>query len=263
MPERIADLLVFLRVLLAYGQHLTDSIEQRAASRGFGIIAQCFGTTRVAAILARVARGMLRAIALERVLLARAARGRDLAPYKRRRPQEPDTQPAGQPQEEGAAQGEAQGDEQAQGDAQAQEPPRPGRRPPPEPLPEFPTLEQLEAYTRRHPIGRAVAAICCDLGIASGLCEGWFTTVLYQAISWYRGNFPKYYKQIQARQAEFSEEWDRDTSARYDWPSQSGEVVHRFLGFLIGENVLKPGPVPMLAGLAAAAVTTIAATGPP
>ncbi len=249
VPDAIADVLVIVRILLAYGRQLSETLEQRATGRGFSVIAQFFGTARVSVILARLSRGILRAIALERVLLARAARGRDLVRFQPRwRPGEREAQPAGQQQK----------DDQQQGEKKP-----PVRRPAPEPLPEFPTLEQLVEDTRRHPTGRAIADICRDLGVASDLCEGWFGTVLYQAIDWYRGNFYKYYKDILARKIEFSKEWDQDNKARFDWPEPTREGIHRVLGFFIGENVLAPGPAPLLPGLAEAATGPAAgATGP-
>ena len=78
VPQGIADVLTIVHILLAYGRHLMETLEHRAVARGFSVIAQFFGTARVPAILARLSRGILRAQALERVLLARAARGRDL-----------------------------------------------------------------------------------------------------------------------------------------------------------------------------------------
>src|SRR6185312_14830940 len=44
---------------------------------GFSVFAQFFGTARLTVIRARLARGVLRIMALQRVLLSRARRGRD------------------------------------------------------------------------------------------------------------------------------------------------------------------------------------------
>src|SRR5487761_2521183 len=152
MPEGIAAVLVLVRILLEYGRHLTETLEHRAAARSFSVIAQFFGTARVPAILARLSRGILRAMALERVLLARAARGRDLVVFQPRWRAEPSAPP---PAPQPAAQ---------------QKPPKP--RPVRAELPEFPTLERLVAETRRRPIDRAMADICRDLGISPSLCNG-------------------------------------------------------------------------------------------
>ncbi|HUB14021.1 MAG TPA: hypothetical protein VMB34_18875 [Acetobacteraceae bacterium] len=80
MPARIAAMLRIVHVLEGYGRHLLDTIEHRARWRGFATIAQCFGTAAVPVMLARIERGIMRAVALQRVLLARAAGGRDLKP---------------------------------------------------------------------------------------------------------------------------------------------------------------------------------------
>src|SRR5487761_2739502 len=77
VPQNIADVLTLLHILLAYGRHLAATLEPRAA-----------------AILARLSRGMLRLMALERVLLARAARGRDLVFLQPRRRAARAAQPA-------------------------------------------------------------------------------------------------------------------------------------------------------------------------
>src|ERR1700728_4712600 len=78
MPARIAALLHTVRIILGFGRHLAETAKDRSASTDFNAIAVCFGTSRLYAILAHVQRGLLRAAALERVLLARAARGRDI-----------------------------------------------------------------------------------------------------------------------------------------------------------------------------------------
>ena len=59
-----------------YGRHLIDTVRQRATAPNFNAIAACFGTDNLSTILAHLNRGILRAAALERVLLARAATGR-------------------------------------------------------------------------------------------------------------------------------------------------------------------------------------------
>src|SRR5262249_40401449 len=79
MPERIAALFRVVRVLLRHGRHLAETITHRAAAPGFTCIAACFGTANLPVILAHLHRGILRAAALERFLIARAGSGRDLA----------------------------------------------------------------------------------------------------------------------------------------------------------------------------------------
>ncbi len=73
MPARIAALLHTVRILLGFGRHLAETAKDRSASPDFNAVAACFGTGRLYAILAHLQRGLLRAAALERVLLA--ARG--------------------------------------------------------------------------------------------------------------------------------------------------------------------------------------------
>ena len=77
-PARIAEILAVVSILATYGRHLAETLEQRAVARGFATIARFFGTAAFDTILAHIQRGLMRAVALERVLLRRAARGRDL-----------------------------------------------------------------------------------------------------------------------------------------------------------------------------------------
>src|SRR5215475_7779671 len=74
----IAAILHAARILLDYGRHLVATVRHRASAPSFHAIAECFGTSSLSTILAHLNRGILRAAALERVLLARAATGRDL-----------------------------------------------------------------------------------------------------------------------------------------------------------------------------------------
>src|ERR1700722_4325969 len=78
MPERIAALLHTVRIMLGFGRNLAETAKQRSASHDFNAIAAGFGTGRLFAMMAHLQRGILRATALENVLLARAARGRDI-----------------------------------------------------------------------------------------------------------------------------------------------------------------------------------------
>src|ERR1700679_161930 len=78
MPARIAALLYTVRIMLGFGGHLAAPAQRRSTGSDFNTIAACFGTGRLFAILAHLERGILRAMALENVLLARAARGRDI-----------------------------------------------------------------------------------------------------------------------------------------------------------------------------------------
>ncbi len=73
VPYNIPVILHVARILLGYGRNLIDTIRHRAAAPSFDAIAATFGTANLATILAEhLQRGILRAIALERFLLARA-----------------------------------------------------------------------------------------------------------------------------------------------------------------------------------------------
>src|ERR1700729_479018 len=86
LPHNISVILHAVGILLDYGRHLIETVRQRAAAPNFNAIAACFGTANLATILAHLNRGILRAQALERVLLARAATGNDIDFAKPRTP---------------------------------------------------------------------------------------------------------------------------------------------------------------------------------
>src|SRR6185437_14881422 len=95
VPEHIDFILHAVGILLDYGRHLLATVRQRATTPTFTTIAAAFGTANLATILAHLNRGLLRAAALERVLLARAATGRDITiPTLRNRTDEPPPAPA-------------------------------------------------------------------------------------------------------------------------------------------------------------------------
>ncbi len=230
VPQNIAEMLAIVHVLMGYGLHLAQTLEHRAVARGFAVIAQFFGTARVPVIRTRLARGLLRALALERVLLARAARGRDLVFY---RPREP-ARPAARPH---AAASRAE--------------PHPSRPVPARgpgldehPAPDaLPTLDQLEAEIRRRPIGRAITEICSDLGISPSLCEGRFWFALSCAMMRYRGNLPRLMKEFRRREVVFCNT-EADRNPALGWPEPTRDGNRRMLGFYIGEQPAMPFPLP-------------------
>ncbi|HTB44697.1 MAG TPA: hypothetical protein VK741_13795, partial [Acetobacteraceae bacterium] len=59
-PERITEILTVVSILAAYGRHLIETLERRAAARGFATIAQFFGTVTIDTILAHIYRGLMR-----------------------------------------------------------------------------------------------------------------------------------------------------------------------------------------------------------
>src|SRR3569623_1809450 len=89
VPPNTANLHAVIPILLVFARHLSLSLDSRAARWGFSVFAQFFGTARLPVIRARLARGILRIMALLRVLLSRAKRGRDTKytkPYGRTQP---------------------------------------------------------------------------------------------------------------------------------------------------------------------------------
>ncbi len=100
IPERLAALLHVVRVLLGHGRRLAETTPDQAASEKFAILAAVCSTYNLPSILARVQRGIMRAMALERYLLARAEKGREIAfVYLRERtPAKPPATPSGEPE---------------------------------------------------------------------------------------------------------------------------------------------------------------------
>ena len=80
MPACIAAILSMVRSLLGYGKHLDATLPEHAENPRFPVLAAGFGTHDLRRILAHVQRGILRAMMLQKYLLARAAQGRDIAP---------------------------------------------------------------------------------------------------------------------------------------------------------------------------------------
>ena len=227
VPSQIAYTLTLLHVLLVYGRHLALTLEVRAAAGRFAVIAQFFGTARLAVLRARLARGLLRIQALQHVLLARARRGRDIVWLKplqprRRAPRPP--KPA----------------LPLTADSQSETPPHrpaPVRRPDRDAAPDLdhlPTLAQLEAEIRRRGIGAAFADICRDFGVAPNLCEREFFSALFDTIHWHRGNFTNLAKDFHQRAKVFVAEWD--SGFTLGLPDRDKEDILRVLGFFIGER---------------------------
>ena len=277
MPAGIAEILAVVSVLASYGRHLAQTLEGRAVTRGFATIARFFGTVAFDTILAHLQRGLMRAIALERMLLDRAARGRDLrilaprAPSDREPPAEdaPDTgQPAASappaeltPEPDAATQAEATAAEAAAREAAARKvEARLARRiaaSQPLTLDTLPAMESIEAEVRRSPVGRTIAAICRDLGISPSLCEGMFWNRLFDAIRLYRGSLGSFVLATKRCEQRFDEEeWKH---AGLDLAEETRDGIRRVLGFFIGETPIDPFAI-----LAAPmAVVAAAATGPP
>ena len=240
IPARIAALLHTVRILLGYGRHLAETAPQRSTSTDFNAVAACFGTGRLHTIMAHLQRGLLRAMALERVLLQRAARGRDIgfaAPGERASatacqaagPGDPPTGPAGSPGDLPAEQPAAA---QVARTAAARRS-RPAGWNDPELF--MPTLEELEAQVRRRPIGRTLVEICLDLAVVPGFCTGAFWNELFDSIRLHGGSIATLMQEKTRREELFSKEQDRTMGSNWDWLEMGREALRRVLGCFIGE----------------------------
>jgi len=266
VPERIAEILAIAGILAEYGRHLAATIEHRAIWRGFATIAQFFGTAAIPRILPYLQRGIMRAVALHRVLQQRAARGRDLVVLARRDrsrrkpPQQPEA--AAQPPAALTA-----GTDPATPPAAPAPAAPPARRPGPEEeltLDNLPAMAQLEAEVRRRPIGRTIADICRDLGVAPTLCAGPFWNRLFMAMHAYRGSVGNLVLEMRRREKQLDREHWRYPNLGL--PEETREGVFRVLGFPIGEPPVDPfRPAPASGATAAAPCWPVAAvaTGPP
>ncbi len=262
IPARIAALLHTVRILLGYGRHLAATAEPRSASTDFNAIASCFGTSRLYAILAHLQRGLLRAAALERVLLERAARGRDIGfPAPREQAAAPlpaaadalTAAPADPP-------AGAFGDPATEQPAAAQVARKPARRSRPagwnDPELFMPTLEELEAQVRRRPLGRTLVEICLDLAVVPGFCTGSFWNELFDSIRLHGGSVATLMLEKVRREEAFCKEQDRTIGSNWDWQEMGREALRRVLGCFIGEVADQPfGPVMQQCAMAPAVAT--------
>jgi hypothetical protein len=274
IPARIAALLHTVRIMLGYGRHLAATAAQRSASPDFNAVAACFGTGRLSVILAHLQRGILRATALERVLLARAARGQDIrfvAPRERATPtpaepadppaagQSADTpaEPSAKTPAEPSVEAPAEPSVEAPIARQATRPSRPVGSNDPELF--MPTLEELEAQVRRRPLGRTLVDICLDLAVVPGFCAGPFWNEVFDSIRSYGGSVVTLMQEKTHRQEAFCKEQDNKPGSNWDWLEMGRDALRRVLGFRIGEAVdAQFNPVSEPCGLTAAV-----ATGPP
>ena len=248
IPARIAALLHTVRILLGYGRHLAETAERRSASTDFNAVAACFGTGRLCAILAHLQRGLLRAAALERVLLQRAARGRDIgcvAPSERAtatayQAAAPADLPAGgtdQPADPPGGPAELPDVEQPAAAQVARTAATRRSRPAGWNDPELfmPTLEELEAQVRRRPLGRTLVEICLDLAVVPGFCTGAFWNELFDSIRLHGGSVATLMQEKLRREEAFSKEQDRTMGSNWDWLEMGREALRRVLGCFIGE----------------------------
>jgi hypothetical protein len=242
MPEHIAFILQAVDILLGYGRHLLATVRQRATTPTFTSIAACFGTANLSTILAHLKRGILRATALENVLLARAATGRDInIPTSRNRTDEPPPAPA---------------------DAQPAPPPAPKAAPRPSRRigwdnPEFfmPTLEDLERQVRRRSLGRTMVDICLDLGVVPGFCTAAFWNHVFEIIHCLGGSVATLMREKTRRGDEFARKPESSPESNWDWRDLARDAIRQVLGFFIGEPPVDP--------FAPSPASCAVATGPP
>ena len=235
IPERLAALLHVVCVLLGHGRRLAENVPDRAAGVEFATLAAVCGTYNLPSILVRLQRGILRAMALERYLLARAERGREIA-FVESRERTPAKPPAEPP--EGAPVGAP--------DGTAQQARPSGRRPfDPDDL-RIPTLEELDAEVRRRPLGRTIAMICMDLAVVPGFCTGTFWNQVFDTLQGYGGSLTFMYKVRERHETSFQKERDQHPES-WDWDWKDLARIRQVLGCLIGEAPTLDPPGPLLA----------------
>jgi hypothetical protein len=228
MPEHIASILHAVNILLGYGRHLLATVRHRAAAPTFPTIAACFGTANLSTILAHLNRGILRAAALERFLLARAATGRDIDMVNPR-PRTIETAPAP------AA---LQADQPAKLKAKSRPSPPPGSD---DPELFMPTLEELERQVRRRAIGRTIGEICNDLAVVPGFCTSVFWVGLFEIMHYFGGRgVEAVMREKIRREKTFIQEQDRKLDSTWDWLHLKRDEIRQVLGFFIGEEPVDP-----------------------
>ena len=223
---RIGAVLNVLAGLIAHARHFTATATTRAAAPEFATAAAVFGTDHLPTILHRMQRGLLRALALRDYLLARAARGHNLRfAWPPRVALQPHHRPPAAPAPR----------------------PRPAPRDPWRPDPallgpddpgasRMPTPREFAAGVRRRPVGRTIAYICMDLGIAPGLCDGDFWNQVEKTLRRYGGSLNRLCQVRAQREDIFQRERDRRPATWHiDWRDLRPSTVRRALGCLIGE----------------------------
>ena len=235
--SNVEFLLHVARVLLGYGRHMIDTLRQRASAPSFNAVAACFGTAKISTILAHLNRGLLRAAALERVLLARAATGKDID-YVERCRTAPETEPA--PADDTQPRQHCAAAEPLSTRKHASRRCRPAGWNDPELF--MPTLEDLERQVRRRPIGRTIYDICLDLGVVPGFCHSQFWNELFDIMNWFGGGHAvsDLMREKTRRREAFAKEQDRVRGASWDWVNMPRDALRNVLGFFIGEPPINP-----------------------
>jgi hypothetical protein len=231
MPEYIAALLHTVGILLGYGRHLLATVRQRATAPTFPAIAACFGTANLSTIHAHLNRGILRATALQNMLLARAETGRDISIVIRRtRTDEPPPAPA-------TPQVEQPTDQPAKPKASPRPSLPPGRD---DPEVFMPTPEELDRQVRRRAVGRTITEICRDLAVVPGFCTAAFWNDLFQFMHYFGGSVETLMREKTHREQKFIQEQDKKLDSTWDWLRLKRDAIRQVLGFFIGEPPVDP-----------------------
>jgi hypothetical protein len=154
--------------VILHGHDLAQKLHQRAGTTPAYVLRTAFGTTDLPAILRRITRGIMLAVALHERLERRAARGRDItpAPVRFPSPRKPATPLPRTPRAK----------PQAARDVVA-----------------LPTPQEIAALLRRKPLGAMIVDICHDLGIMPGNVDPELWRELRDAIVEYGGSLAKYH----------------------------------------------------------------------
>ena len=232
VPPCIAFVLHVVRVLLRYGRQLDETLPTKADHPRFPTLAAGFGTHDVRRILAHIQRGILRAMMLERFLLARAAQGRDIEPIHPPEPAEPaeidaldlKLRPPSQPRA------------------------KPAQKADPDDPMQFamPTLKELESQVRRRAVGTTIAEICMDLGITPTSCDGQTWDEILQTLTHFGANLEQFFAVQNRRRETFQNERDkRPETWTFGLRDRPREAIRQILGYLLGEtppgSALVPG----------------------
>ncbi len=226
IPGRIGAVLKILQAFIAHARQFAATATARAAAPEFATAAAVFGTYDLPVILHRMQRGMLRALALQRYLLARAARGRNLRFIW---PRYVDLQPHHRPPAKPAPSKRILTIRPRRKEPALLGPDDPGAF-------YLPTPEELDAEVRRRPIGRTITYICMDLGITPTLSDPEFWIKVEKIFRRYGGNFDHLDRARAAREKTFQAERDRRPETWHiDWQDMRKSSARLALGYLIGE----------------------------
>ena len=233
LPPCIAAILDVVRALLGYGKHLDVTLPDRVSDPRFPALAAGFGTHDLRRILSHVQRGILRAMMLQRFLLARAAQGRDIEPT-------PPPVPAEQ------ADIEALEIKLRAPVAPREKKTRAPRIDPDDPMHfSMPTLKELEAQVRRRSVGRTIAEICLDLGVAATTSDGAFWFEIYRILLHFDGNAEEFLGMQESRRKAFAKERDRQpVTGSVEWRDRPKDAIRQLLGYLLGEPPPRGPPIP-------------------